>query len=119
MKNDTAFIYFSLSFPVMQINSERRAVRRCHRNGKGGREGERLRETDGESGVGDLQRRAEEEGMKLRMGWEEKESQVQPRGRRRVRGGNSFAFRLDSTTRWRILPIALMAVEISPISVRG
>ena len=27
-----------------------------------GREGERLRETDGESGVGDLQRRAEEEG---------------------------------------------------------
>ena len=65
MKNDTAFIYFSL-FPVMQINSERRAVRRCHRNGKGGereREGERLRETDGLSGVGDLQRRAEEEGL--------------------------------------------------------
>ena len=27
-----------------------------------GREGERLRETDGKSGVGDLQRRAEEEG---------------------------------------------------------
>ena len=52
MKNDTAFIYFSLflslslSLSVMQINSERRAVRRCHRNGKRGR-----RHTDGERGL--------------------------------------------------------------------
>ena len=83
-----------------------------------GREGERLRETDGESGVGDLQRRAEEEGSVTTHGMG-REGEPSSTSGTAARGGNFFAFRLDSTTRWRILPLALMAVEFALTPVRG
>ena len=51
-----------------------------------GREGERLRETDGESGVGDLQRRAEEEGSVTTHG----------RDGKRKRAKFSTSFKVDN-----------------------
>ena len=59
--------------------------------------GERRREAEGDrrgEWSGDLQRRAEEEGSvttHARTGWEEKQSQVQPRGRARAAAISSLS----------------------------